>query len=285
VPTAELQKILQVLADELADSKRHATGSIQVFMNGKGGAGASFLATNVAHGLATAGQSVALIDLDLQFAGLCRYLDLEPTRGLFEALDAVEDLDEVSAQAFTCEHHSGLRLLSAKCDRLRLNVDVSPERLAALLQAYRRFNDFVIVDVPRNIDLLNAAALEAADNITVVLQQSLPHLHDTARLLEVLRSEIGVDDSRLSVVVNRYVKDAVISTKDIEKALRVSSVTTIPNQYKLVAESIDSGIPLAETARNAAVARGLRTLQQQIGGVAEEETGLLGRALPGFLRR
>ena len=62
--------------DEVAKLRRTATqsglGNLHVFTNGKGGSGATFLSTNIAHGLAVDGHKVTLVDLDLQFSGLCR---------------------------------------------------------------------------------------------------------------------------------------------------------------------------------------------------------------------
>jgi pilus assembly protein CpaE len=282
---AEVDDIVTQLASELsAEAEKHA-GSLHVFINGKGGSGATFLATNVAHGLATSDHQVTLVDLDLQFAGLCRYLDIKPTRGLFEAIQAIENMDEVSAEAFTTRHDSGLRLLSGRTDELHLNSEMSPEQLITMLRAYQRFNDFVIVDLPRNIDILNAAILESADRISVVMQQSFPHLHDTSRLLQILREDLGISNDHLTVVVNRYEKDSAILFKDIEKALRIENIVKIPNHYRLTSESVNTGIPLSEVNRRASVVKGLREFYQSIGGLQEPETGGAARAFQNLFRR
>ncbi len=280
LPSEINSTILDIAAETASDGSRE-NGSLHVFLNGKGGSGSSFLATNVAHGLASSDHSVTLVDLDLQFAGLCRYLNLEPERGLFEALQSVEDMDEVSARTFTCEHKSGLHLLSPKSESLRLNADMSPERLLSVLDMYRSFNDFVIADLPRIIDVLSATVLESADRVIVVMQQSVPHVHDTARLLRILRKEICVDESKITVVVNRHLKDSAIEVNDIKKALRVQDLVTIPNDYELTAESINSGLPLSEFSGSTTVTKSLRQLYKIIGGTIEpEQEGFLRRTLP-----
>jgi pilus assembly protein CpaE len=266
----ELNDIVQQVADELNSKDRGDLGSLHVFINGKGGSGASFLATNIAHGLACNGSEVTLVDLDLQFAGLCRYLDVTPTRDLLEAVRSVGDMDEISAEAFACKHHSGLRLLSAATDNLHLNNDISPEDLVSTLQTYQSYNDFVIVDLPRHIDLLSEAVLRSADRISIVIQQSFPHLHDTARLLQILRETMGISESKLNVVVNRYSNDAPILMKDIESTLNVSDIVKIPNHYRLTAESVNAGVPLTEVKKRASVTQGVRDFCQSIDGVAEE---------------
>ena len=286
VAADEINSVISEIACETPNDSSPEHGSLHVFVNGKGGSGASFLATNVAHGLVSSNHTVTLIDLDLQFAGLCCYLDLdlEPERGLFEALQSVEDMDEVSAKAFTCEHKSGLRLLSAKSESLRLNADMSPERLSSLLDIYRSFNDFVVADLPRYIDVLSASVLESADRVMVVMQQTLPHIHDTARLLQILKNEIGVDASKITVVVNRHLKGATIRSSDIEKVLGVQNLVTIPNQYKLTAESINAGMPLLEISGSTSVTKGLRDLHHVIGGTTiEPEPGFLSKVLPALL--
>lgn len=281
----ELNGVIEQFAVEIDRKDDAGTGSLHVFINGKGGSGATFLATNVAHGLATSDNKVTLVDLDLQFAGMCRYLDLTPKRDLLDAVQAVDEMDEVSAEAFTSRHDSGLRLLSGRADDLVMNNEISAERVVALLHAYQSFNDFVVVDLPRHIDDLSAAILESADRISVVMQQSFPHLHDTARLLQIMRDELGVSNSQLTVVVNRYSKDSAILLKDIENALRVDNIVKIPNHYRMTAESVNTGIPLTELTRKASVVKGLQDLYQSIGGSQGGDDTRSGGALQNLFRR
>ena len=113
----------------------------------------------------------------------------------------------------------------------------------------------------------------------------MPHIHDAARLLQLLTSEIAIPQKRIGVVVNRYSKNAPIELGDIKKTLRKDSLITIPNQYKLASESIDSGIPVAEISKTAALTKGIRNLQAAIAEPASKPSeNFLKRALPAFLR-
>ena len=281
----ELLGAVAHIANQLTTERTRGAGTLQVFVNGKGGAGASFLATNVAHGLAMDHHAVTLVDMDLQFAGLRHYLDLHPEHGLIGALQSVDDLDETSANAHTCEHSSGLRLLSAASDEFRLNSDVMPDKLISLLKIYQSINDFVIVDLPRQIDLLNASVLESADKIMVVMQQTLPQVHETARFVHLLRTELGIDESRISLVINRYDKHSPIELKDIKSALKITDLVLIPNQYKLIAESINNALPISGLESRTSIAKSLRYLHGKVGGESAENMSFLQKALPGFLRR
>ena len=276
-----LDRINERRADKPSDQ-----GQIVTVMNSKGGSGASFVATNLAYELShTVKARAVLVDFDLQFGGLSRYLDLYPKRGLVEALDATEDMDEVSAETYITNHTSGVRLLAASTNRLFLSRDASIERVGSLLQLLQNNNEYVIADLPRRIDLLSATVLEHSDQILIVVQQTLGHLNDAARTIKLLTKELAVPMDRIRVVLNRYSKNALIEKDDVKNALKVDRLAIIPNQYKLVSESIDSGAPLMKVARSSATGKAIQNLQQIVCGKDDEKSTrrILGRRLPSFL--
>jgi len=276
-----LDRINERRADKPSDQ-----GQIVTVMNSKGGSGASFVATNLAYELShTVKARAVLVDFDLQFGGLSRYLDLYPKRGLVEALDATEDMDEVSAEAYITNHTSGVRLLAASTNRLFLSREAPTEQVDSLLQLLQNNNEYVIADLPRRIDLLSATVLEHSDQILIVVQQTLGHLNDAARTIKLVTKELAVPMDRIRVVLNRYSKNALIEKVDVKNALKVDRITVIPNQYKLVSESVDSGVPLMEVARGSAIGKAIQNLQQLVSGKDDEESTkrILGRKLPSFL--
>jgi pilus assembly protein CpaE len=278
-----LERIGEHLKDHAADR-----GQLVTVINSKGGSGASFVAANLAYALSQEKNTRSiLVDFDLQFGGLSRYLDLYPKRGLVAALDATEDMDEVSAEAYITTHSSGLRLLAAPTERLLLSRDVPAQQVESLLQILQLNNDYVVVDLPRRLDMLSAAVLEHSDQILMMVQQSLAHISDAARMIQLLTKELAVPMDRIKLVLNRHNKNALIDENDIKKALKIERISIIPNQYKMIAESIDSGIPLMQTQKNSATGKAIRRLQNSVCGAEAEESGprLLGRALPSFLGR
>ncbi len=285
-PKSDLVTSLLRIREEQSQSGTSAAGKLIVVINGKGGSGSSFLATNLAHGfVADDGKQVTLFDLDIQFGGLCRYLDITPKIGILEALEVAKQMDDVSAEAYTCAHSSGLRLLAAPAKRLVLPNEIPIENLDALLKVFLSHNDYVVADSPNRLDAVTEFFLERADKIVLVVQQSLPNIQDAARMLQLLTSEIAIPESRIGVVVNRFSKNALIELSDIRKALRQDTLITIPNQYKIAAESINSGIPVADISKNAPVTRGIRKLQAAFHNQENKPAdNFLARALPSILR-
>ncbi|MBU2675617.1 MAG: AAA family ATPase [Gammaproteobacteria bacterium] len=284
----ELLSALTRVREHLKE-KVNSRGQLVTVMNSKGGSGASFVAANLACALTQQKNTNAvLVDLDLQFGGLARYFDLYPKRGLPDALAEVEDMDEVSVEAYITKHESGLRLLAAPTsDRLLLSRDVAIEHVDSLLQILASNNDYVIADLPRRVDDVSATVLEHSDQILMVVQQSLAHINDAARMIQLITKELAVPMNRIRVVINRHVKNALIDANDIKGALKIDQVTVIPNQYKLVSESIDSGIPIMQTATRSAAGKAIQHLLHDVCGTEDTESTshLLGRVLPAFLGR
>lgn len=262
-------------------------GKLITVVNSKGGSGASFIATNLACSIARNPDTrLTLMDLDLQFGGLARYLDLNPERGLLEALGEIEDMDATSLEAYVKRHKSGVKLLAAPSDHLALSKDIPSERIDALMQLFLANNDYVVTDVPRRIDDFTATVMERSDQIVLVVQQSLAHVNDAARMIQLMTDELSIGRDRVLPIVNRFEKNEIIELDDIRKALKIDGIVAVPNHYKVVVESINSGVPLFETAKNSIVGKAIKEVEQKVCGTTDDAVhgkSFLRRALPGLL--
>src|SRR4030095_4468786 len=135
-------------------------------------------------------QETLIVDLDMLFGSLPQYLDVQPKRGLLEALSVVRELDEVAIDAYLTRHASGLRVLARAADSNVANLDGSADRCALLLDMLKSRCQRLVFDVPRHLDPLCAMALERVDRVVLVMQQTLPSLRDATRLNEVVRDEL-----------------------------------------------------------------------------------------------
>jgi len=153
-----------------------------------------------------------------------------------------------------------------------------------LLALARTTYDWVVIDLPRQIDHLTGISLEQADQVYVVLQQSLSHLKDAARLVRIMREDLGIHGDRLQVVVNRYDKSAPVSLKDITDALHCGEPQRLPNDYAVINESQNTGVPLGLHAPRAALTQGIRQLSLGLIGHEAAESGLLKRTFGRLFR-
>ncbi len=282
---ADLITALQRVREEAKKVPRApgSTGVIHAVVGAAGGAGTSFIATNIARILAGdndrgTDSPPMLVDMDLNFAPQSHYLDLHPDRGLLQALDAADSLDEVALTGFGARHRSGLRLLCASGSNAVLSKDVSTVKLAKLLEVLTSHHKHVIVDLPHVLDSLTATVFSMSANVILVMQQSLLHVRNAARLLNILKSELGVPPDRVRLIVNRYAKEALVEIDDIRRSLNAGMPLLIPSEYRAALESGDSGVPLYDADRNSAVVRALRQVIFSLTGEdSAPRSGLLRR--------
>lgn len=274
----ELSAALQRMVLERRASNGEA-GKLLAVMNAKGGSGATVVACNLAQQLSQH-SSVLLVDLDLQFGSVAHYLDVQPVHSHVDVLHQAGELDSVALRGF-CTHYSpNLHVLGGKDSELCLPQDVQAEQLESLLYLARSTYDWVVVDLPRQIDHLTGTALENADKVIVVLQQSISHLKDADRLLRILRDDMGIQANRLQLLVNRFGKNSAVGLKDIEDALRCQDLLQLPNDFNVVSESQNAGVPLAIHAPRAAITLSLRQIADELqGGQEISRGGLLKRAV------
>ncbi len=252
-------------------------GKVIAIMNAKGGSGATMLACNLAHSLSAYGRRTLLLDLDLQFGTVAHCLDVRPSHSHMEVLQRIDELDSVALHGF-CSHFSPtLDVLGGRASELCLTQDIQLEQVEALLRLARSSYEWVVVDLPRQIDHLTGITLEQADQVYVVLQQSLSHLKDAVRLVRIMREDLGIRGDRLQLVVNRYDKTAPVSLKDIAEALHCGVPQRLPNDYAVINESQNTGVPLGLHAPRAPLTQGIRQMAQELLGNDTAEQGLLKR--------
>lgn len=263
----ELDASLRRLDAELCAGDDDDQSHTVVVVNAKGGSGGTFVATSLAYLSATAaGDKTVVMDLDFQYAALPHYLDLAPKRGLLEALAHTHELDEMAVEAYATRHPCGLHVMAPLPDS-QAPADFSiADRLTELLRVLKRRYQRIIIDLPRHLDEAGSRTLQAADEIVVVLQQSLLSIHDAVRLKSILLRELAIPEARITFVVNRYSKRGTLDIGDIQSALDDDDLALIPNHYKLVAESLETGVPLVEQAAGSGVAKALLALQGRVMG-------------------
>ncbi len=284
----ELAETLEQLKKSLA-IRTTDEGRLIAVVSAKGGSGASFLSANLGHMMAKVSKkNTALLDLNLQYASLGQYLDLQCEHGLMQALDVIESLDETAMDAYMAKHKSGVSLLGPLPDEIVLTRDVPLERFARLIDQMKAHYDFTIVDQPRDLHEMSATVYERADRVLIVMQQELANIRDASRLREILLTEMAVPENRITVVVNRYDKKAPVELGDICRALNTqkSELVLVPNDYRDVAESMNIGVPMYDHSRGSAVTKALMKFEGRLTGVGRNvpKSRGLSRALSTLMR-
>ena len=259
---ASVQRLARKHLAPAAPSSR--SGEVIGFVSCKGGSGATFVAANVAHLLAAGGQRrVALIDLNLQFGDAALFVTSEPpVSNVADVARNIQRLDSELLRSAMSPVGPGLWVLGAPEDPA-LATDVKPQHVHAIVALARSMFDVVVLDLGRSINAVTLDALDASDHLYAVLQLTLPFIRDGRRLRDVFRT-LDYPARKVHWVVNRYQKGGEISLEDLQRTLDVHELLTVPNQYEVVASSVNQGIPVERLAPSSAVARALRDLAATI---------------------
>jgi len=241
----ELDQILYDCANEKRSNRNQ--GEVSVFINSKGGMGATIIATTVAHIIALEKTTnPVLIDTDAQFGCTSGLLSTSPKYILSEALSQVDELDELALSGMLTKHESGLKFITSRSEDL---LDTLPEFNAIafnrfILQVRNNF-DHVIVDLSRGLENATLPAIAEANNIFIVVQQCIPAISEAATLIKQLKHLLGINQQQIKIIVNRYTKNSEIKPDEIKHSLHVDELILIPNDYQSVNSSTDLGELLA----------------------------------------
>jgi secretion/DNA translocation related CpaE-like protein len=161
-------------------------GRVVAVLGGRGGAGASVLATALAVTAMRSGRAALLVDADPLGGGLDLVLGWESVEGLrWPELFGASGRVDPPALVGALPRRGSLCVLSfGRGDSGAVPADA----MAATLDAGRRGRDVVVVDLPRRLDDAAALyALNAADRVLLVVPAELRACAAAARVVAALR--------------------------------------------------------------------------------------------------
>jgi secretion/DNA translocation related CpaE-like protein len=231
------------LVDRFADlaGGSPTRGRVIAVLGGRGGAGASVLATALAVTARRRGLDALLVDADPLGGGVDLVLGWEGMEGL-RWRDLVDARGRVNPPALVgaLPGHGSLAVLSFD----RSGPDGVPTHaMAAAIDAGRRGRDLVVIDLPRRFDESSLLALTAADRGYLVVPAEL-------RACAAARSVAGRARTHcpdLSVVV-RGPAPGGIQPDAIAHALNLPLAGVVRSEARLV-RSLEGGAPPAGTGR------------------------------------
>ncbi len=272
VPTtagsAAVVEALSRLRRRLGAAARPARlGKVIAFVPCKGGSGSTFLAANLGYELARAGRRVALIDLNLPFGEAEIYVTERNAQ--HSIADLAREMDRLDASLLEStlvrvSPHFGILATPQSPED---SMDVRPEHVEEIIDVARRSFDIVLLDIDGALEGIAVRGLDHADEILLVMQNSLPFVRGARRMLDVF-SKLGYSSAKTRLVVNRYEPSSEISLTALEKAIGVQASFIVPNSFRAVEASINQGVPVVELHGKDRVAKSLREMAAKLAAEA-----------------
>jgi Flp pilus assembly CpaE family ATPase len=205
---------------------RRSSAPVIAVLGPRGGAGCTFLATNLAAALSDRGAEVVLADLDLSYGEVATALavpDEPPAPTITDLIPVLSELDDDHLDRVLYAHPRGFRSLLAPAEPPAPRT-LSTDAMARLVRALRGRSDVLILHLPRAFDGPVAGALAEADRVLLVITLDVLALKAARRALARLEP-LGIRDA-CRLVINRASRGEIVP-KDAADALGVPVVSVI----------------------------------------------------------
>ena len=239
----------------------------------RGGVGASTIATSLAW-IASEKEkrSTALLDLDVHFGTGALTLDLEPGRGLTDAIENPSRIDGLFIERAMVKASETLAVLSAEAP---INAPLMTDGAAfyQLQEEMRSAFEATVVDLPRGMLVQHPHLISEIQAAIVVTELTLASARDTIRILSWLKT--NAPQTHVTVVANRVHTGGQleISRKDFEGSIERKIDFVVSFDQKLAAQAAKLGKPLAEAGKNAKTTAPIVALAAHVLNAGDELAG------------
>ncbi|MGB3166824.1 MAG: pilus assembly protein CpaE [Alteraurantiacibacter sp.] len=240
----------------------------------RGGVGASTLATSLAWLFSIEHErSTALLDLDVHFGTGALSLDLEPGRGLTDAIDNPSRIDGLFIERAMIRANDNLAIMSAEAP---INSPLMTDGTAfvQLEEEFRQAFDMTVIDLPRNMLINFPHLLTDVNVVTLVTELTLASARDTIRILSWLKQ--NAPGAHPMIVCNRMQTGAAeISKADFEASIERKINFQIALDHKAAANAAKLGQTFIEANKGSRTVAPIREIGKTIVGVSDDDGAAL----------
>jgi pilus assembly protein CpaE len=272
-------------ASDTAAGVANVQADIIVVMGSRGGVGSSMIATNLAWLLGhEMDKKTALIDLDPYYGNAPMILNMEPGRGLSEALEAPERIDAVFIERTMLKEHDNLMILGAE-ESMQNEVALDPANIETLLEKIRENFAVVVVDTPRGNMPVIKSAMGMATHIVLVSDFSVSGMRDVIRLAGLANS-IAAGTRQFVIVNHGGGGKSDVSARDFAATTALEVSCEIVSDSKSVNAALNAGAALPMAASRSAVVKALRAFCATLYEPPDDgESGKKGSFLGGIFKK
>jgi pilus assembly protein CpaE len=244
-------------------------GKIIAVYSAKGGLGTTSVAVNLATAIAREHPSdrVALVDFVVVGGDVRVVLDLKPAYDIGDLVMKVDRIDGPLLSSLMTPGPAGMLVLPSS-DRPEVQDLIEANAASAILSQLRAHFPYVVLDLEHYLGERTIGALDAADNIVLVTQLSVPALRSTQRTLNLF-NRLGYAPAKVAVVVNRSNAESPLTISDAETVLGRPITAKLPNDFTACADATTKGVPVLEYEPGSALSNGFRHLASALAGASE----------------
>ena len=254
-------------AGEAGAVKKHVSTAV---VGTRGGVGASTLATSLAW-LFSADNKLptALLDLDVHFGVGALSLDLEPGRGLTDAIDNPSRIDGLFIERAMIRANDNLAILSAEAP-ISQPLMTDGSAFLQLEEEFKQAFEMTVIDMPRNMLINFPHLLQEVNVVLLATEMTLASARDAIRILSWLKT--NAPHATPLIVANKVQSgQAEISKADFEASIERKINFTVPYDIKAATNAAKLGQTFADANRSSKAGQVVRDIAKTIMGASEED--------------
>lgn len=240
----------------LVSATRRPGRRLVVVFSPKGGVGTTTVAVNTALAIAARQpDQVAVVDLTPLGGHVATFLNVQPKLSLADLVRDSQGMisPEILRATYLSRHESGLQLLAGSAAPSTQPL-MSAAETTRILEGVLAAVPTVVVDLGSHLDDRAIAAIDAADDVAVVVTPDFPALKSVFSFFEFL-GQAGSKAAEPTVVVNEIYALQTLTPGDIENALARRVTIRIPYDPLLYLRAANQGTPIYTGAPTSQPAR------------------------------
>ena len=276
---AELRRRVEDLTRQIARANQlpvlyaaeRRLGHVLAVCPARGGIGASTLAVNLAEQLSRPRgrfrrkktETVALVDLDLQYGAVGSLLDLAPNELLYLLAEDGDIPDAGMLERAVHQVSDSFAVITAP-GRIAPVDAISARQVGAMIDALRVEYDYVVVDLPRAIASWSEAVANRADKMLFVTDMTPPSVVRCRRLIDLFTAERL--DLPYDVIVSQETRPLLgakahqAAAEALERPLK----HWLPPDPKAARAAADRGVPLSDLGRKSYLGKAVAGLAESL---------------------
>jgi pilus assembly protein CpaE len=236
----------------------------------RGGAGSSTIASSLAWLFSERDRrTTSLLDLDVHFGTGALTLDLEPGRGLTDAIENPSRIDGLFIERAMVKANEKLAILSAEAP---INQPIMTDGGAfhQLQEELKAAFEITMVDLPRHMLVQHPHLMNDVHATVLVAELTLAAARDTIRILSWLKA--NAPQTSVIVVLNRVVGGGApeITRKDFETSIERKVDIALPYDLKVVSQAAKLGKSVAEAGKGSKLGSGLGEIADRITNIGSD---------------
>lgn len=236
---------------------------ISVFSN-KSGSGKTSLAVNIAYEMANiTKEKVCLLDLSFNSEDIATFLNVKTNNTPDKVLSEIENKNEKTMFSLMNNYQGSNLYVFSFQDEFNLGAKFNSQSVLKIINSLKNIFRYIIIDASSNVDETTASILHACDLVLLIGMLNLASIRNCQKCYDLF-DNIELNRNKVKLIVNRFIENSEITTKDVQEAVGSDVFFKIPNNYLTLIDAINLGRTVIETNPQSNIAKAYKNLAQEL---------------------